>query len=550
MRKGGTKLTMKKLLIIPLAIILMTGLVLSGCAEETPEAPAPVTPTPTPEKPAAEEPAAEEPTPTPTAPAAPTGPTYGGILIRPFSTGPATPIGWPVEADPLALEFADPCVEQLLRDDEAGELVPFLATDWTVAPDKSSVTFNLRQGVTFHDGTDWNARAAKWNLDAYIDAGKLKTWTSVDIVNDYAIRVNLSGYDNAMFSGRLPMMVSPTSVELNGLDWAREHPVGTGPFKFVSYKRDVGATYERYDNYWNEGQPYLDGIEFVIIPDSLTQQMAFERGEIHTAGFGGQQGADMREKGYLYTVSNRGAIYGMFPSSGKPASPLSNKKVRLACEYAIDREAIAAALGFGFMEARYQIYEHHPMARLENIEERRYDPEKAKALLTEAGYPDGFKTRLIPQPRHALTDALASVQQYWSVVGIEAEVDVVEEGLYAEYRYQGWDDGYCVHGLAPFASFTNFLKFYMSGNTHPSMALPEGYPALYDAALGTTFIEKDEVQAAAQMIFDEAMLLPLYQGQSVMFYMDGVHDLGTGEWGDPVFWTPRATWLEEKAWIK
>ena len=158
-----------------------------------------------------------------------------------------------------------------------------LATDWKVAADGKSITFNLRKGVKFHDGTDFNAAAAKWNMDRYLNVnpGNVPLWASIDVVDDYTIKLNLKSFQNTILNSlesTAGMMVSPTAAQKNGEDWMKINEAGTGPFTLKSFSRDVSVQLYRFDGYWG-AKPYLDGVTFNIIADTNTARMAFEGGQ-------------------------------------------------------------------------------------------------------------------------------------------------------------------------------------------------------------------------------------------------------------------------------
>ena len=162
--------------------------------------------------------------------------------------------------------------------------VPWLATGWKIAKDLRSITFTLRKGVKFHDGTDFNAEAVKWNLDRYRTSTntELKSVESVEVLDPFTVKLNLSKWSSTLidnFTMHAGMMISPTSFQKNGADWAKTHPVGTGPFKLAYWQRDTSVKFEKFPGYWQKGKPYLDGVEWVIIADMVTRTMAFKKGE-------------------------------------------------------------------------------------------------------------------------------------------------------------------------------------------------------------------------------------------------------------------------------
>jgi len=257
---------------------------------------------------------------------------------------------------PPDLFYACPAVENLLRTDKEGVPIPWLATGWVVAPDYKSITFTLRKGVKFHDGTDFNAAALKYNFEAQAKSPMpdLKAITSVDVVDDYTAKVNLSVYQPHFFSilatGRAGWIVSPTAAGKMTADEMKIHPVGTGPFKFEEFKRDAFVKFSRFDQYWQPGKPYLDGVQYDIIVDPVSAMMAFKSGkeEVHWNPTP-KEAADLKAQGYVVS-SAQASIYQWIPDSLNPDSPWFNLKVRQAGQYAIDTVSMAKAEGFGWAD--------------------------------------------------------------------------------------------------------------------------------------------------------------------------------------------------------
>ena len=226
---------------------------------------------------------------------------YGGrlILIGPSNV---SNIGNPDElSNPTDAGYSFVATEGLMRLDAAGNLEPWLAERWEIAPDGSSVTFFLRKGVKFHDGTPFNADAVKVNVDIQIKTkawANMRTVQSCDVIDDYTVRLNFvdGKFDwvvmNSLAGFFSCMMFSPTALQTKDAKWLRSNPVGTGAFKLVDYKRDQHIKYDRFDEYWG-GKPYLDGIDFKIIPDPTTSLLAFKSGEVHAVGIQTKDAADM-----------------------------------------------------------------------------------------------------------------------------------------------------------------------------------------------------------------------------------------------------------------
>ena len=293
-------------------------------------------------------------------------PKYGGIL-RVIGPSMTNNVGWPAGMMGGAFTDMQYCMETLLRGDNKGNLYPWLAESYKIADDLKSITFNLRKGVKFHDGSDFNADAAKWNLDNMIKAHKEPNWGSADIIDDYTIRVNFTSWKNTLpgsfaevNSTSVAFMISKAAFDKNGQAWMTANPVGTGPFKFVSFQMDAKLVLTKNPDYWGKDAqgnqlPYLDGVERIVVMDPLTQKAMMQNGEGDVIRVDtGKAGYDLAQLG-LKVLSLTDATYYLIPDTANANSPWAKLKVREAAEYAIDREAIAKAFGYGFMEAPYQI---------------------------------------------------------------------------------------------------------------------------------------------------------------------------------------------------
>ena len=474
-------------------------------------------------------------------------PQYGGIL-RIISYAPPLVFGYPAESLAFSSAMAAvPCIEPLVSSDNSGQPYGVLAEDWKITPDGKSITFTLRKGVKFHDGTDFNAKAAKWNMDIMLAKGTdiAAKWTSIDVVDDYTIRLNFKEYQNTQLTGlegRHGMMVSPTAVEKNGVEWAKFHPVGTGPFKLKNFVRDTSLEYERFDSHWG-GRPYLDGIKFIYIVDSVTAQMAFQAGQgdvLQVQETGMSDVDDLVAKGYK-PEKRAGAMMLLIPDSANRDSIFVDKRVRKAIEYAIDREKIAKTLGYGFWEPVNQPAASHHFGRIDT-KGRPYNPSKAKQLLAEAGYPNGFKTTIISSSTFA-RDPLVSIQSLLSEVGIDVKLDIVSSAKWNEHVHKGWNNAllYVTQG----ATDTNYCAFlnrsYSSESIrYPSLAHPPGLDELVNRALRATDYksQKSLSQEAVKVLVDNATVVPLWVGSAVYLLQKNVHDTGFYELGGAGFrWT-------------
>jgi peptide/nickel transport system substrate-binding protein len=479
-------------------------------------------------------------------------PQYGGVVkIIDVAEG-GQPIGAPWEVMGVESDLIKPAIETLVREDIRGGYHPWLATSWKVDMAKNTITLPLKKGVKFHDGTDFNAKAAKWNLDQMIKAKTVKGFVSVDIVDDYTIRVNVEKYQNnflnflsASYGGA---MVSPTHYEKTGADYAKWHPVGTGPFKFVNFERGSKLTYARWDGYWQKGKPYLDGMEYLFIRDPMTQQAAMratgpEKVQVLYVN-SGEQAAMMKGQGFTIIHGFVGAT-SLIPDSANADSPLSNRKVREAISLAINRDAIVKARGFGFWSPTLQVPSPQNPGYLASLGAGQYDPKKAKQLLTEAGYGSGLKLKLIVQPALVDRDAVVAVQRFLSEVGIQCELEFPDGGAYAAYRFKnGWHNGFMVQAVRMLAT-TNLYNNFMwnTPGIWPSLKRPEGFQEKIMKSLETLMPEKAKMEELTRIQTEDLLFIPLYRQAEIYILQPNLHDTGFLEWSAATVCTPETMWL-------
>ncbi|HSW57483.1 MAG TPA: ABC transporter substrate-binding protein, partial [Dehalococcoidales bacterium] len=485
-------------------------------------------------------------TPRPTA--TPVQPQYGGTFKQALRVGPATPLGYPIEAAPDAQALAIHSLERLIRVKRGGFVEPLLATSWDIAGDGKSITFQLRKGVKFHDGTDFNAAAVKWNYDRVIEARRAPNYTSVDVLGEHTIRINLTGYQNTslttLSSGTFSI-ISPTSSERNGLAWTRLNPIGTGPFIFVQYDRDARLFFKRNPNYWDPGKPYLDGLQFDVIADETVRKLAFLKGDLHRLDISGLTARELLDLNYKYWAEP-GGTFVLIPDSKNADSPWSNLKVRQAASHAINREALAKGLGFGLMKPAYQAYPGFEVAVLPNLVKHEFNPAKAKQLLAEAGYPNGFQTSIHTFLRVISRDYTTAVAKMLTDVGIRATPEFPEAGKYDEMRYGGWKNSLMAHGLASFDNFNTFFNFYFGAMSFPSVKTPAGFTEAVNATLNSKEFDPQLFRAVLKLMEDDLMYIPYVEEIVTSFYQKGVHDPGGEIIGRLAFISDLA-WMEPSA---
>ncbi|MBN1227063.1 MAG: ABC transporter substrate-binding protein [Deltaproteobacteria bacterium] len=369
-----------------------------------------------------------------------TAPQYGGIL-KIIAQDIPNNIGYPPKMDPRGMSRSMMWAERLMDVDLNGDLIPVLAESWDFASDGLAITFNLRKGVKFHDGTDFNAEAVKWNFEEDLKTGTVpcgRFIKSVEIIDDHTIRFHLAKRNShIIYDLWRPWMISPTAVKENGIDWAVTHAVTTAPFKVVDYQRDILIKLKKFEGYWRPGRPFLDGIEIRVVKEPATCSMMMQAGQADLWFLATpQEAADLRDNGFEVRIGTS-TFNNIYPDSLNPDSPFADKKVREAVEYAIDREAMSDALGFGFTIPLNQLSPPNTTGYNPGYKGRPYNPEKAKQLLKEAGYPDGLKVTMELPP--TMLNAGTVIKNYLGEVGIDVDLNVLDMGkFYANQFRNGW----------------------------------------------------------------------------------------------------------------
>jgi peptide/nickel transport system substrate-binding protein len=443
----------KKILLILLSVIILSGLAFVGCAKETTPAPAPTpspapAPSPTPAAPTpakpAPTPAAPAPTPTPAAPAA-GQPVRGGTLRIISGTG-LVDLGYPPKMNPTDEATAKIYTEALVSWESNGDFTPELAESWDLDQANKTITFHLRKGVKFQDGTDFNAEAVRYDAQLRIDSKRMvdaKYIDSLQVLDDYTFRYNLNTWINpavALHSWAYGLTIySPTALA-KGEEWNTTNFVSTGPFKFDSFERDVSLKVVRNDNYWRGPQyPYLDAIEIKMFADTTTMAAAMQAGEGDAWGAPIKEALDLQKAG-LKLITQPGMYTEIVPDDKTPGSVWADKRVREALEYALDRPAMAQGLGYGTFTPMTMLAPEGSTGYNPDFPARNYDPAKAKELLTEAGYPNGFKTKMLVFQGNL--DLPQAIQKYAADVGINIELDVADPGRFFGALFgTGWGGG-------------------------------------------------------------------------------------------------------------
>jgi peptide/nickel transport system substrate-binding protein len=483
-------------------------------------------------------------------------PKYGGTLKYADPFFPDSNLGW--TSDPRWGGMSSYLfLEPLLKTDANGVVSPWLATKWEVAQDLKSLTLTLRQGVKFHDGSDFNAAIAKWNIDNFITAkaGDFVFVSSVDIVDNSTIKLNLTQFSNSILttlSDRY-FMISKAAYDAHGgnkdtENWMRQNPVGTGPFKLSSFRPSVSVKGVKFDGYWQKGMPYLDSIEGISVADPMTRSMALQAGDVDMiAGDLTKVEYDLSQKGgYLPIDKFYLALLCLMPDSKNPNSPLSNLKVRQAIDYAIDRESIVKTLGYGFWVATQQYAIPGSRNYATDITPRNYNVDKAKQLLAEAGYPNGFSTQILCVTGTTNKDALTSIQSDLSQVGIKAELKWTDQVTATTTNQKGWD-GF-IANPKPLNANMNIVfstNFSQKSFLNVSLLKTNEFEALFNASATSPNYDPVLIQKVIKYMYDNVELNCVYAVSHGYVMRPYLHDLGVNNQANGMAWTPATAWMSK-----
>jgi peptide/nickel transport system substrate-binding protein len=560
--KGGK--TLKKYFIIIIAIAVIGSLILGGCAEPEPEptptpAPAP-SPSPAPAPSPKPEPApSPEPAPAPAPAPAPGQPLYGGTFILSQDSTLAD-INPPADGGNFLSRALVPCLEPLLRLDLDGSLKGYLAESWDVSPDGKAITFHLKKGIKFHDGTPFNAEAVKYNLEAtansdYWGAYSLKVVNSYDVIDEYTLQANLDGFNYGFMTalaGTIGLMASPTALQIPAESDMKPklHMVGTGPFIFDSFKRDDFVKYTKNPDYWQDGLPYLDEIIIKYIADVTVRTMSFQAGEAQEMVSGLQLATSnmLEAEGYDIHVLGLRFQHAMIWDSADPASPFSDPLVREAVHYGVDKQTLVNGIGGGAKRgftALYQIAEPGDLWYCPDLPIRAYDLDKAKQLLADAGHPGGFDTVLHTNVL-AEMNFMEALQTELKKMGINAELDVADVPRFSDLQYGGWS-GLLHSGFPTFGTISGLYGRWADQAGLSSMWVPDGWYEGWNAVMSEPD-DNTRIGLMKEMVraeYNNAVTFS-WRADAPFGVSDGtVHGFLLHAGGAMDIWWPDVTWLDQ-----
>lgn len=438
--------------------------------------------------------------------------------------------------------------ETLVMTDENNEIIPGLASSWE-AVDELTWTFQLEEGVTFHDGEEFNADVVVMNLERILneDLGSprynlFEMITDVEATGEYEVQISTEYAFSPLLSHlshNSVGMISPASIEEANQVFAdggdpfttiSENPVGTGYFEFDSW--DVGSVIRlvKNEDYWGE-PAHVDSVEFRVVPDSQVRLADLETGNVHIIDPVQPNEVNRIEESGAGSVLRTPSSSLAYLGFNTQKEPFDDPLVRRAISYAIDREAIIS----GIYE-EYAIPANGPLAPgtfgyTDDLDQIEYNMDEARSLLEEAGMSDGFSTSIWTNDNPQRQSIAVLVQEALAELNIDASIEVMEFGAYLDQTAAGEHDMFILGYSNPTgdADYQMYALFHSSQQGNPGNRSfyenPEVDTLLDEARRETEPDQRAEIYAeAAQYLTDDAPMAFLLHQE----YLNGIAENVTG----------------------
>ncbi|MBD8004631.1 ABC transporter substrate-binding protein [Bacillus norwichensis] len=423
---------------------------------------------------------------------------------------------------------------------ETTDITPGISKKWDVSDDGKTYTFELEEGIKFHDGTDLNADAVVQNFERWMNGkseaefpyfvsqfGGFKGDESAVIKEVKAVAENKVEFTlfrpQAPFLKNLAMTAfsisSPAAIEKFGAKYI-ENPVGTGPFKFESWKRNDTITVVKNEEYWKDGLPKLDKIIFKVITDNSARLNALVKGEVDLMdGLNPSDVAKVEADSNLQIFERPSMNIG-YLGFNVEKEPFDNKKVRQAINHAINKQAILDNFYEGTAEPAKNPIPPSVNGYNDDIEDYEFDLDKAQKLLEEAGLKDGFKMDLwaMPVPRPYMPNGqkvAEAIQADLEKIGIEVNIVSMEWATYLEKTRDGEAPMFMLGWTGDNGDADNFLyalldKDSIGSNNYSRYANEDVHKLLIEAQTETEEDKRNELyKEALEIIHDDAPWVPI-----------------------------------------
>ncbi|WP_130859220.1 glutathione ABC transporter substrate-binding protein [Gracilibacillus phocaeensis] len=329
--------------------------------------------------------------------------------------------------------------EGLLGFDENMELEPVLAEDYQVNDESSEFTFQLREDVTFHDGEPFNAEAVKANFDRIMNedlraANNVRYVENVEVLGEYEIQFTLSEpYSPMLNKFAMILMASPKAFQ-DDPDNFPMNPVGTGAFQFEEWNQGSSMVVSKYEDYWGETDSNVEQVTFQPVPENGSRVAMLQTGEADFIYPVPHNNVEELKNNSDLVIEETPSTIARYVSINTQKEPFNDPQVREAMNLAVDQEAFLAVVKDGYgeplsstMSSQTQFYQEQELFET--------DIEKAKDLLADAGYPDGFSAEIWGNTASETSTGMQFVQQQLEQVGIDLEIRSMEEATLSDAIY-------------------------------------------------------------------------------------------------------------------
>lgn len=418
---------------------------------------------------------------------------------------------------------------------EDGKFVPQLATSWKTV-DPLTWEFTLRENVKFHNGEPFDANAVKFTMDRILDPAqnatqrsRFGTVDSVEVVDATTVRIHTKRPAPVLLLGLTQAFIVPPKHTAENGGKAPDEPVGTGPFKFVSWRQGEKISFTANEDYWG-GAPKVQNLEMRVIPDDATRLDSFMAGEVDinmNLPISTIDTVKRHEEASVMHEFSRAALLLEFDTTH--GGPMADPLVRQALNYAVDKEAlIATILNDTQRPLDGQVESAASLGYNKSLSAYPYDPEKAKQLLAQAGYPNGFETVINgPIGKYpADRDLVIAIAAQLEKVGVRATPNVTDFGSFIQAVGATKAGPMFLIGWYDFGDPALSTSWFTSESTLGQYYADPTYDSLIAQASSTLDVEKRQrlYERASQHMHDEAMAL--FLTQPAMYY--GVSKQVTG----------------------
>lgn len=399
--------------------------------------------------------------------------------------------------------------EGLVKPDENGNLICAVASDYSISDDGLVYTFTLRDNVKFHNGNTVTGEDVKYSLEraaGLLDGtpliSTLQTIQSVDILDNKTVQVTVGAANTELIYSFVAAIIPAGSGEDTAAD-----PVGTGPFSFVSYTPQEGIVVKKNTDYWQEGLPYLDEVEFKITGSADTALLELQGGSIDIYAYLTDSQANTLKDTFQVVSSPSNVVQALFLNNAE--KPLDDVRVRQAICYALDKdminEFVAGGNGTPVSSAMLPTLKDY-YVDLNDMYGTTANIDKAKELLADAGYPDGFDlTIAIPSNYEFHMQTGEVVAEQLKEVGINVTIDAMEWSTWLDQVYNGRQYQATISGITSDLTPGYLLnRFQTDSKKNFINFASEDYDALYQKIQDTLDVEqKKEYYKQLQQILCE-----------------------------------------------